>query len=327
MKKEQIEKSRKASINLTISKIEGITASFNKEIDKNNLEEKDKIIVNTKKELKELIKDRITERKDIFSREEVDSLTKIINNISDNLVAIGENPQKVKEFTNQIRESIKKKELAEETKAEIPQDSLQHEELKISQQSKAEQNKENKELKNIPTQEQTHARQASTNPIIRALENMVIAFAKCMDTINKRIEMENERVRDIRAQRKIDITHRKTMEDIAQKTAKTVTGHSKEETRLSKESLSRKNIKDPAQQIKIQEKKDDLSKTHIENLEKLQKEKDEKTKAKQTRSEQERNIHQHNIEGIKGKERYADRLKKQFGRTQPQDPQKGGHSR
>ena len=341
MKNESQERSKQIRISSAISQINSITGSYNRELRKelNKLDtadlenKKNEIIDNTKGKLQNLISEKIKTKENIFNEEEVKFFEDIINRISNNLVKISENPKEVSTFIKQIKEARDNR----EPEAKIPETTLQPSQAP-TQEETMQQEQDNREPEakipettlqpsQAPTQEETmqqeqknnlsqaaQIREASTNPIIRALEDMVIAFAKCMDSINKWMERKKEDKRHNRVQAGNIRAHKEGMKDIDQKILKG------EKERLGKETeLSEKYI------VGSGSSQDEALSKIKTDTEKLKEEKSEKIKEMKKKFEKEGEVHKDNRSLIEKRDRHADHLKKRFGRNN--EGQGGGRDR
>ena len=311
MKNESQERSKQIRISSAISQINSITGSYNRELRKelNKLDtadlenKKNEIIDNTKGKLQNLISEKIKTKENIFNEEEVKFFEDIINRISNNLVKISENPKEVSTFIKQIKEARDNR----EPEAKIPETTLQPSQAPTQEETMQQEQKNN-------LSQAAQIREASTNPIIRALEDMVIAFAKCMDSINKWMERKKEDKRHNRVQAGNIRAHKEGMKDIDQKILKG------EKERLGKETeLSEKYI------VGSGSSQDEALSKIKTDTEKLKEEKSEKIKEMKKKFEKEGEVHKDNRSLIEKRDRHADHLKKRFGRNN--EGQGGGRDR
>ena len=307
MKNESQERSKQIRISSVIGQINSITRSYNRELNKLDTADlenkKNEIIDNTKGELQNLISEKIKTKENIFNEEEVKFFEGIINRISNNLVKISENPKEVSTFIKQIKEARDNREL----EAKIPETTLQPSQAPTQEETMQQEQKNN-------LSQAAQIREASTNPIIRALEDMVIAFAKCMDSINKWIERKKEDKRHNRVQAGNIRAHKEGMKDIDQKILKG------EKERLGKETeLSEKYI------VGSGSSQDEALSKIKTDTEKLKEEKSEKIKEMKKKFEKEGEVHKDNRSLIEKRDRHADHLKKRFGRNN--EGQGGGRDR
>ena len=307
MKNESQERSKQIRISSVIGQINSITRSYNRELNKldtTDLEnKKNEIIDNTKGKLQNLISEKIKTKENIFNEEEVKFFEDIINRISNNLVKISENPKEVSTFIKQIREARDNR----EPEAKIPETTLQPSQAPTQEETMQQEQKNN-------LSQAAQIREASTNPIIRALEDMVIAFAKCMDSINKWMERKKEDKRHNRVQAGNIRAHKEGMKDIDQKILKG------EKERLGKETeLSEKYI------VGSGSSQDEALSKIKTDTEKLKEEKSEKIKEMKKKFEKEGEVHKDNRSLIEKRDRHADHLKKRFGRNN--EGQGGGRDR
>ena len=307
MKNESQERSKQIRINSVISQINVITRSYNRELNKLDTADlenkKNEIIDNTKGELQNLISEKIKTKENIFNEEEVKFFEGIINRISNNLVKISENPKEVSTFIKQIKEARDNR----EPEAKIPETTLQPSQAPTQEETMQQEQKNN-------LSQAAQIREASTNPIIRALEDMVIAFAKCMDSINKWMERKKEDKRHNRVQAGNIRAHKEGMKDIDQKILKG------EKERLGKETeLSEKYI------VGSGSSQDEALSKIKTDTEKLKEEKSEKIKEMKKKFEKEGEVHKDNRSLIEKRDRHADHLKKRFGRNN--EGQGGGRDR
>ena len=307
MKNESQERSKQIRISSVIGQINSITRSYNRELNKldtTDLEnKKNEIIDNTKGELQNLISEKIKTKENVFNEKEVKFFEDIINHISNNLVKISENPKEVSTFIKQIREARDNR----EPEAKIPETTLQPSQAPTQEETMQQEQKNN-------LSQAAQIREASTNPIIRALEDMVIAFAKCMDSINKWMERKKEDKRHNRVQAGNIRAHKEGMKDIDQKILKG------EKERLGKETeLSEKYI------VGSGSSQDEALSKIKTDTEKLKEEKSEKIKEMKKKFEKEGEVHKDNRSLIEKRDRHADHLKKRFGRNN--EGQGGGRDR
>ena len=312
MKNESQETQIKYAHIVIANKITGITNSYQRSLKKLNnnnssidLEsEKNKIIANTKEGLQDIISSKIKKQyRDNFNELEIKFFEDIIDYISNNLVKISENPKEVSTFIKQIKEARDNR----EPEAKIPETTLQPSQAPTQEETMQQEQKNN-------LSQAAQIREASTNPIIRALEDMVIAFAKCMDSINKWMERKKEDKRHNRVQAGNIRAHKEGMKDIDQKILKG------EKERLGKETeLSEKYI------VGSGSSQDEALSKIKTDTEKLKEEKSEKIKEMKKRFEKEGEVYKDNRSLIEKRDRHADHLKKRFGRNN--EGQGGGRDR